>query len=131
MTDNPTLTRLTEAALEGINSVHDIDVTLDDYARAAAEAMLAALPECVTPLVWVEERGLDYVIFRAGSTLTTDLYSCGTDADGDSYWCLNSGPFFELDSGGYKAAKAAADAHHVAQVMAALGVTAQEPKGGE
>lgn len=42
--------RLSEAAFEGIDGVHDLDVTLEMYADAAAESIIAVLPECIKPL---------------------------------------------------------------------------------
>ncbi len=35
---------LTELALEGIDAVHDMDVTHADYARSIADTILAAMP---------------------------------------------------------------------------------------
>jgi len=87
----------------------------DEYADAA-DAILAALPDMVKPLVW---RGEHY----AYCTLPFCQYQireaeCGfyVQADGYASACIAS----ELES--VEAAKAAAQAHYVAAIMQAFGV---------
>jgi hypothetical protein len=64
------------------------------------------------PLVWEEERGHEYVIFRAECPATKKKYCAGTDRNGSSYWgCDDLDRHQEIDSGGWAAAQAAAQSH--------------------
>lgn len=95
-----------------IDNAHDIDVTHRDYASASADAIIAALPSMVQPLVWRE------------TTSGTSKFPAWKAEGFFVVESLNMGGFH---SGGLRyetleAAKAAAQDHHVATIMYALGL---------
>ena len=104
---------LIEIIETAIDSVHDMDVTHADYARVSADAIIAALPDMVQPLVW---------------------YNAGPEIQSQSLihfyriYANSAGGYTLDDSEVHSAhrsqdeAKAAAQAHHVAQIMAAIGM---------
>lgn len=95
--------KLADIALEGIDAVHDMDVTHDAYAWSIADKLIAALPGMVKPLEWVVEtsRGVNY--HRAGGMTIK-----------------------EVDKSQLEAAKAAAQTHYTNTILSALGVTDAE-----
>ena len=103
-----------------IDNAHDMDVTHRDYANASADAIIAALPGMVQPLVW---EGIGES--RTARSPIGD-YLAEKDAPyGWGFWP----PCHDIDydpCGGHHAsmdeAKAAAQAHHVATIMKALGI---------
>lgn len=88
---------------------------MDDWAGPVADAIIAALPDMVPPLVWSD--------YPMGSRCDTDsVYNINywepEKVFVDAYTTMRRHPTLE-------AAKAAANAHHAAQIMQALGI-AQE-----
>jgi len=106
---------LIEIIETAIDSVHDIDVTHADYARASADAILAALPAMieagVPDLVWTWHKPQS--VWRAQSILGE--YEVDTHGSWTRTKCETIG---KVHDGG----KAAANAHHRAQILAALGL---------
>jgi hypothetical protein len=87
---------------------------------AAADAILAALPDMIAPLVWEELDEHEY-----GNTFTAigkngRHYEAGVDASGQAYWGFHASVVNDgsLVSGWIADAKAAANAHHRAAGMA-------------
>ena len=96
-----------EAAMD---SVHDMDVTLRDYASAVA----AALPDMVQPMVWINrqsESGLLNYRIHIGYGLMNGIFelTCNGSTVGEF--------------GSEQDAMDFAQAHHRARIMAALGLT--------
>lgn len=101
-----------------IDNAHDMDVTHRDYANASADAIIAALPGMVQPLVWVGNKA---IAPATGIIYIADWYDAGDlctvlTIDGD-YQCGE----MNMDD-----LKAAAQAHYAATIMQAFGV-----QGGE
>lgn len=99
-----------------IDNTMDIDVTYGDLANAAATEIIAALPGRVPELVWT----------HAEDEYVSGGYRLHEMTDGS--WCSM---FLETGCGVYarladgvseQKAKAAANAHRVAALMAAMGV---------
>ena len=92
-----------------IDNAHDMDVTHRDYANAAASAIIAALPSIMQPLIWEKVqkhyRSGDYTILNFGGSYLVDLNDL-------SIWHGRN----------VEGAKDAAQAHHVATIMRALGI---------
>ena len=86
-----------------------------------ADAIIAALPDMVVPLVWDQ---IDAVTFGATSVLgfTYTVWAI----DGFGYVKFPGTPCGERFAGGIEAAKAAAQAHHVATSLSAFGVQGWE-----
>ena len=115
-----------------IDNAHDMDVTHRDYASAAADAIIAALPGMVPPLVWEQSEGnfAGQTVWSYDSKQTQWIVQNGNE---DHFVLCES---LTIDfapcspvTGVYEAleaAKAAAQAHHVATIMQAFGV-----QGGE
>jgi hypothetical protein len=103
------------------DNVNDIDGTFEDIARAGADAILAALPDMIAPLVW--EHMIKGGYWRSQSAL--GIYECGF---GDGWWAALDGYQYwewepEEDPRSYStefAAQAAANTHHRATIMAAF-----------
>ena len=108
---------MADAILEGVDAVHDMDVTHDQYAWSAADAVIAALRDMVVPLDW---KGSHF----AYCTLPFCQYQAREAEDG-----------FYIQADGYcsqvvasqlptlEDAKQAAQDHYRAQILAALGIT--------
>jgi hypothetical protein len=83
-----------------------------------ADAILAALPDMIAPLVW-----------KAGDGVTADEeYFTANAVTGGEYWTIEGelgcsfdmGSFYEVDFSSHTEAKAAANTHHRAAIMAAF-----------
>ena len=102
--------KLSDAVLEGIDAVHDMDVTHDAYAWSAADAIIAALPDMVKPLEWARHPiGWNCTGFMIDARNTKAIYVMRG---------LYGKPRFDT----VEEAKAACNAHHVAQVLSAFGI---------
>lgn len=119
--------KLADLVLEGIDNVHDMDVTHDAYAWSAADAILAALPEIVAgmvkPLEWVHRSDIPYLHNALGADgwWRNIRESCGR-------FILEANPITGTSEQVFQtieSAKAAANAHHTAKIMKALDL---EPK---
>lgn len=108
------MTDLTEIILEAIENVHDMDVTLEDYATAAAEAVKGA----IKPLVWHKS----HISGWNGDwhTLPTGYAIRCADENGWKWVSRKDGEVGYSETA--DAAKAAANAHHVASILSAMGV---------
>ena len=96
-----------------IDNVHDIDVTHRDYASAAADAIIAALPGMVQPLVWgVDWRGRS---FNASYTIWEFPLGFSVEHGQDGETITN--PLKTLED-----AKDAAQSHHTTTILEALGI---------
>jgi len=101
---------------DAIDSVHGMDVTHADYARAAADAIIAALPGMVAPLVWCKHPSSE--IWRCDTALGTyKVFGVGPKPswDFDGLTVQSSAMAESVES-----AKAAANAHNAAAVVAAF-----------
>ena len=110
---------LADAILEGFDAVHDMDVTHDEYAWSAADAVIAALPDMVKPLEWI--RG------TARTSIATYIVAqMDNEPEDATVWFIyrNGKPLGVLgvfyDE---KTAQISANAHHRAQILAAFGIT--------
>lgn len=101
--------------------IHDCDMERDSF-RDIADAVIAALPGLVKPLEW-EDVGLGRHI--AGNYSTKDRMD---------YWGVYRN-FVAIEDGyqqpTLEAAKAAAQVHYTAQIMAAFGIDAAAMKEGK
>lgn len=97
---------------------------MDDVAPDVTDAIIAALPDMVKPLEWVEG-GYDSFMHDADFVDTTQTYQIQEGL----FWY--AAEVQGVPCGSNEAAKAAAQAHHVAQVLSAFGITptigGQEP----
>jgi hypothetical protein len=80
----------------------------------AADAILAALPDMIAPLVWVES-GLFKKIVSGMYVVQYEYNSVGLGV-----WTMGLGNYLESDHKTENEAKAAANAHHRATIMAAF-----------
>ena len=107
--------KLADVIEEAIDRVHDMDVTHRDYAEAAADAVLGM----VVPLEWLgggsRYHAGDYVIEDISSP-RREIRRLLRASFGTQYICDFSG------DRPIEAAKAAAYAHHRAQILAAMGL---------
>ena len=109
--------QLADVIEDAIDSVHDMDVTHRDYANAAAYAVLGM----IKPLEWKEHPdwsdhlcASNYEIAFSGNGLRSGLHYHGPVSER-----LLSG---DVRDGLLDEFKAAANAHHRAQILAALGL---------
>ena len=105
--------QLSDVIEVAIDNAHDIDVTHRDYANASADAIMDALPGMVQPLEWRDV---------AGGWGSDDFYIMPLSVGGYRVYGISgnydgAAQFESLD-----AAKAEAQARHVATIMQALGV---------
>jgi len=114
--------KLADIALEGIDRVHDMDVTHDEYAWSIADAIIAALPGMVTPLEWEDQKGGSYAW-----PLGLHYYTEGGGDDWSAACMIGNDDVWSDGFSSLEAAKAAANAHYTAQIMAAFGIA----QGGE
>ena len=93
----------------------------DHAAHIDTQDAIAALPDMVVPLVWNQ---IDAVTLGATSVLgfTYTVWAI----DGFGYVKFPGTPCGERFAGGIEAAKAAAQAHYVATILAAFGVQGEE-----
>lgn len=130
--------KLADCVLEGIDKVHDMDVTHREYANAAADAIIAALPDMVEPLVWdIDSRrvtlddtmmmgkGYDwegYELMREEAHFWGISYAIWPDHIGSdvfSLYCTADGLY--IQSLTKDDAKSAANAHRRPTILAAFG----------
>ena len=107
---------LTELALEGIDAVHDMDVTHADYARSIADTILAALPGMIAPLVWVKG------VART-SVATYIVAQMDNEPEDEPEWFVyrNGKPLGALGTfDSEESACVAVETHHRAAIMAAF-----------
>jgi len=107
------MTDLTEIIRDAMDSVHDMDVTFDDYAKAAAEAVKGA----IKPLVW--EHSQLFKMSHSADYVIAEEY----DDTGARVWVFGLRDALISEHETQDEAKAAADAHHRASILAAMGVT--------
>jgi len=136
--------KLADVAEVAIDNVHDMDVTLRDYAEAAADVIIAALPDMVMPLVWekADERHFDKghchgYTEEIAYLAPLDWYRIYPASDGKWRWVRqfrmtyiegNNSKEPEPDSA--ESAKAAAQAHYVAASLEPFGLTHPLRQGG-
>jgi len=85
-----------------------------------AQSIIAALPDMVPPLVWDENP--DEIKYSVTANAFGLTYEASIDSAGDAYWQFwrdVSRPIVVV-TGGLSEAKAAANAHHAAAVVAAI-----------
>jgi hypothetical protein len=82
--------------------------------REAADAILAALPDMIAPLVWVESGLFKKIV----SGMYVVQYEHNSVCLG--VWTMGLGNYLESDHKTENEAKAAANAHHRAAIMAAF-----------
>lgn len=117
--------KLSDAVLEGIDAVHDMDVTHDAYAWSAADAIIAALPDMVKPLEWNDDPGFSFSGPAFKAVTPFGYYRIVDTLVGRSMKFRIYAPNFNkpiATRSSLEAAKAAANAHHVAQVLSAFGI---------
>lgn len=115
--------KMIDTAYDGIDNVHDLDVTLDDYAEAAADAIIVALPDMVQDLEWVPAKWCCQTFYTANY-----LYRVNK-VDSEALWRVTYATVPLRHTNGLarwfdtiEDAQAAANAHHRAQVMKAFGM---------
>lgn len=105
------------------DKIADVPYMGTTIGRGVADAILAALPSMVVPLVWDGFRsGPYYIEVEAGGI--AKLF-CNSERDEDGNIDCMTGGYLTLVS--IEDLKAAANAHYVAQIMAAFGIA----EGGE
>ena len=130
---------------EAIDGVHDINALARQYAEAATDAILAALPGMVVPLAWEPIVGKRCSRERApafGGEYQIVMLDPGPDEVPHLYFEMGLGVFmfrFELEDDpdwpgerrptqfpSVEAAKAQAQADYTRRIMSALGITFKE-----
>jgi hypothetical protein len=110
-----------------MDNVNDMDVTFEDIARAGADAILAALPDMIAPLVWegVED---DCFVQSEAAGYTYELSVCDTlERSCDYVWRSDVRYMGKTEvniatksTASFEEAQAAANTHHRAAIMAAF-----------
>jgi len=91
-------------------------VLISTPAHKQAAALIAALPTLVAPLVWKDTSKNDgWEVHQTGTAPNGTYYVIKAARYGDMLLCIQCGYFSDL-----KAAKAAANAHNAAAVVAAF-----------
>ena len=118
--------KIAEAVHDAIDSVHDMDVTFDDYAQASADAILSVIAESVEPLVWECEAGWRWKgsppkgFFESVCKWVCMDPTCG-------YKCAGRKERFPS----LEEAQSAAQADYNRRILSALGLSTPEQEKGE
>ena len=106
-----------------INVLKEAKVSIDPY-DIAADAIIAALPDLVPPLVWVECKNQPWRHRSIGTGYTiTDWKlrdSLLTVSGASEFWVMGVQPSGHVVAISFDKAKAAANAHNAAAIVAAL-----------
>lgn len=115
--------KLADAIEAGMGNVHDMDTTFGQYAEAAADAIIDALPSLVKPMKWRES--------DTGDWICDTVFGRYQIQRGAARWCCmcamgvrhrpsgDEGPTWHRTE---VAAKAAAQSDYTRRILAALGV---------
>lgn len=108
--------QLADVIEDAIDSVHDMDVTHRDYANAAADSVLGMIKD----LEWVTHDSVTSFAIRRYSSKDYIIEERKHGNHFDLWIGVNATKAARFDT--LEAAKDAANAHHRAQVLAALGI---------
>lgn len=114
--------QIADACEVGIDNVHDMDVTLRDYAEGAAKEVLAALPSIlegmIEPLEW--EASTYIKRFMSDSYVVQKEY----DGVGNACWAFGYNDKWVSDHDTKELAIEAANAHHRAEALRPFNLSA-------